>query len=56
MYDVMKTIKCYTLRLMAVVAVVVAFALPAKAQVNPATYYNVDWQFNAPLGNSFAGG
>ncbi len=51
----MKTIKHYTLRLMAVAAIAVAFALPAKAQINPATYYNVDWQFNVPLGNSFAG-
>lgn len=45
----MKTIKYLTLRLMAVAAIAIAFALPAKAQVTPFTYFNVDWQFNALL-------
>ena len=39
----MKTIKYLTLRLMAVAAIAIAFALPAKAQVTPFTYFNVDW-------------
>lgn len=38
----MKTIKYFTLRLMAVAAIAIAFALPAKAQVTPFTYFNVD--------------
>ena len=50
----MKTIKYLTLRLMAVSAIAIAFALPAKAQVTPFTYFNVDWQFNAPISNNFA--
>ena len=33
----MKTIKYLTLRLMAVAAIAIAFALPAKAQVTPFT-------------------
>lgn len=40
----MKTIKYLTLRLMAIAAIAIAFALPAKAQVTPFTYFNVDWQ------------
>ena len=39
---------------MAVSAIAIAFALPAKAQVTPFTYFNVDWQFNAPISNNFA--
>ena len=35
----MKTIKYLTLRLMAVAAIAIAFALPAKAQVTPFTYF-----------------
>jgi hypothetical protein len=31
-----------------------AFGSPAKAQITPFTYFNVDWQFNVPLGNDFA--
>lgn len=45
----MKTIKYLTLRLMAVAAIAIAFALPAKAQVTPFTYFNVDWQFKLLL-------
>ena len=50
----MKAIKYFTLRLMAATAVAIAFALPAKAQVTPFTYFNADWQFNIPVGNDFA--
>jgi hypothetical protein len=31
-----------------------AFGRTAKAQITPFTYFNVDWQFNVPLGNDFA--
>lgn len=50
----MKAIHYTILRLMAVAAIA-AFALPAKAQVTPFTYFNIDWQFNAPVSNDFAG-
>lgn len=51
----MKSIKKYIIRIIAIVIVAVGFALPSKAQITPFTYFNVDWQFNAPLGNnSFA--
>lgn len=50
----MKAIKSFTVKLMAIAAIAVAFALPAKAQVTPFTYFNVDWQFNAPINNHFA--
>ena len=45
----MKTIKYFTYRIMAVAAIAIAFALPAKAQITPMTYFNVDWQFCAPF-------
>ena len=38
----MKTIKYFTYRIMAVAAIAIAFALPAKAQITPMTYFNVD--------------
>lgn len=50
----MKTLKRISIRLIALAVVAVCFALPAKAQINPNTYYNVDWQFNAPLKNHFS--
>lgn len=50
----MKTIKYFTFRLMAVAAIAIAFALPAKAQVTPFTYFNVDWQFSSPISNDFS--
>ena len=49
----MKTIKYFTYRIMAVAAIAIAFALPAKAQITPMTYFNVDWQFSAPISNNF---
>lgn len=39
---------------MAVVAVALVFALPAKAQLTDNGYANIDWQFNVPLSNGFA--
>ena len=50
----MKTIKYFTYRIMAVAAIAIAFALPAKAQITPMTYFNVDWQFSAPISNNFS--
>ena len=50
----MKTIKKISLKVMAVVAVALVFALPAKAQLTDNGYANIDWQFNVPLSNGFA--
>ena len=40
--------------LLAIAALALAFAMPAKAQLSDNGYANVDWQFNAPLKNHFA--
>lgn len=50
----MKAIKKISIRLMAIAAIAVAFALPANAQISPNTFFNVDWQFNAPLKTDFS--
>lgn len=50
----MKTLKYISTRLMAIVAITVAFALPGNAQITPNAFYNVDWQFNVPLKNHFS--
>lgn len=50
----MKAIKRISIRLIAIAAVAVAFALPANAQITPNTFFNVDWQFNAPLKTHFS--
>ena len=49
----MKTIK--HISLWAVVATcMVAVSTRGNAQAVSSTYFNVDWQFNAPVGNSYA--
>lgn len=50
----MKTRKNIYIKVMALVAVAIAFAMPAKAQLSDNGYANVDWQFNIPLSNGFA--
>ena len=50
----MKTMKYISLRVLAIAALALAFAMPAKAQLSDNGYANVDWQFNAPLKNHFA--
>lgn len=50
----MKTKRYTFLKVMALVAVAIAFAMPAKAQLSDNGYANVDWQFNVPLSNGFA--
>lgn len=50
----MKTYKRISIRLIGLATVALCFALPTKAQMNPNTYYNVDWQFNVPLSNNFS--
>lgn len=50
----MKSIKiflCATL-----VAVALSYPIGSKAQVSLNSYYNIDWQFNIPLDNSFSDG
>lgn len=51
----MKTSKYSVLKAIAVCAVLLIAARPAKAQLIPRSYVNVDWQMNVPTGNSFAG-
>ena len=50
----MKTIKYISLRVLAIAAIALAFAMPAKAQLSNNGFANIDWQFNAPLSNGFA--
>lgn len=42
------------IRVIALCALLLAAALPGKAQIFPNSYINIDWQMNVPLGNSFA--
>lgn len=49
----MKTLK-YISRVLAIVAVALAFAIPANAQLSDNGYANIDWNFNIPLSNDFA--
>lgn len=50
----MKTKRYAFLKVMAIAAVAIAFAMPAKAQLSDNGYANVDWQYNIPLNNHFA--
>jgi hypothetical protein len=50
----MKTMKHYVYRAGAVLALILTFALPSKAQTTENYYANVDWQYNFPLGIDFA--
>lgn len=50
----MKTIKDLSLRVLATIALALAFVLPMKAQMTDNGYANIDWQYNFPLSNSFA--
>ena len=42
----MKTIKNIYLKVVALAAIAIAFAMPAKAQLSDNGYANIDWQFN----------
>ena len=50
----MKTIKYISMRVLAIAALALVFAMPAKAQLTDNGYANIDWQFNFPLSNHFA--
>ena len=50
----MKTIKYFKLKVLAIVATTLTFALPSSAQTSENFYSNIDWQFNFPISNSFA--
>ena len=57
----MKTIKYLSIRVLAITALALVFAMPAKAQLTDNGYANIDWQFNFPdkasgWGMSFEGG
>lgn len=45
----MKTRKNIYFKVVALAAIAIAFAMPAKAQLSDNGYANIDWQFNAPL-------
>lgn len=50
----MKTMQHLPLKILAVVAMAIVFAMPSRAQTSDAFYSNIDWQFNFPISNSFA--
>ena len=50
----MKTRKNIYFKVVALAAIAIAFAMPAKAQLSDNGYANIDWQFNVPLSNNFA--
>lgn len=50
----MKTKRHISIKALAMIAIVVAFALPSRAQTSDTFYSNIDWQFNFPISNSFA--
>ena len=50
----MKTKRHISVKALAMIAMVVAFALPSRAQTSDTFYSNIDWQFNFPISNSFA--
>lgn len=50
----MKTIQYLTLKVCAIATLVLAFTLPAKAQMTDNGYANVDWQFSFPRNDHFA--
>lgn len=43
-------------KILTIVATIALFALPGvgKAQISLDSYYNIDWQFNIPINNSFS--
>ncbi len=50
----MKTTKHISFKVLALTAILTAFALPGRAQTSDTFYSNIDWQFNFPISNSFA--
>ena len=50
----MKTKRHISIKALAMIAMVVAFALPSRAQTSDTFYSNIDWQFNFPISHSFA--
>ena len=50
----MKTLKYISLRVVALSALALALAMPAKAQMTDNGYANIDWQYNFPMSNNFA--
>lgn len=44
----------HSIRIIALVAICSALPSLVKAQAVPNMYYNIDWQINSPVGNSFA--
>ena len=49
----MKATRHIPLKVFAMMAIAIAFALPSRAQTSDTFYSNIDWQFNFPISNSF---
>ena len=50
----MKTSRYISIRIMALGALVLSMAMPAKAQTTENAYFNIDWQYNFPINIDFA--
>ena len=50
----MKTTRQLSVKVLALIAIAMAFTLPGRAQTSDSFYSNIDWQFNFPISNSFA--
>lgn len=50
----MKTTRQLSVKVLALIAIAMAFTLPGQAQTSDSFYSNIDWQFNFPISNSFA--
>ena len=49
----MKTINHLSIKIVAIIAIAIGFALPGKAQTLGNYYANIDWQFNFPSSDGF---
>ena len=45
----MKATRHIPLKVFAMMAIAIAFALPSRAQTSDTFYSNIDWQFNFPI-------
>lgn len=50
----MKTFKYISTRIIALGALALSIAMPGKAQTTESAYFNIDWQYNFPIGIDFA--
>ena len=50
----MKTMKHFSIKVLAIFSFAIFFTLPNHAQTSDTFYSNIDWQFNFPISNDFA--